>query len=141
MNCSWQSPCGVPNWQSNYSTPELLRFALVIATRVRRILTSDRAGIRMEIRIFKPVIDDNSWACHYEIDWPDATRSSAAHGVDAVQALKLAMPEIGAELYASTYHTQGTLMFEKPGNGYGFPVPKPLRDDLVGDDAKFEGNA
>ena len=114
---------------------------MVIATRVLQIIASGSEPVRTEIRVYKPVADERSWACRYEIDWPDATRKSIAHGVDAVQALNLAMIKIGAELYASSYHAQGTLVFEKRGNGYGFPVPKPLRDTLIGDDAKFEGNA
>ena len=114
---------------------------MIIATRVLQIIAAGSDSFSVEIRVFKPVVDDRSWACHYEIDWPNATRESAAHGVDAVQAINLAMAKIGTELYASSYHQAGTLVFEEPGNGYGFPVPKPLRDDLIGDDAKFEGNA
>jgi len=54
-----------------------------------------------------------------------------------VQALEIALRLIGAQLYASTYHQEGTLVFGKPGAGYGFPVPVNMRDLLVGDDAEF----
>lgn len=54
-----------------------------------------------------------------------------------MQALEIALRLIGAQLYASTYHQEGTLVFGKPGAGYGFPVPVNMRDLLVGDDAEF----
>jgi len=46
---------------------------------------------------------------------------------------------IGAELHPSDYHTQGKLRWERPGDGYGFPVPNNIRHLLVGEDKKFEG--
>jgi hypothetical protein len=59
-----------------------------------------------------------------------------APGGDAVQSLEIALKLIGAHLYASQYHQDGSLSFEQPGNGYGFPVPANMRDLLVGEDAK-----
>jgi hypothetical protein len=59
-----------------------------------------------------------------------------SRGGDAVQALEIALRLIGAQLYASKYHQDGSLVFETPGAGYGFPVPANLRDLLVGADAK-----
>ena len=44
---------------------------------------------------------------------------------------------IGAEIYSSNYHKAGKLFWDKPGNGYGFPVASSLRDLLQGDDIKF----
>ena len=61
-------------------------------------------------------------------------RASRAYGVDGVQALRLTLEMIGAELYSSPYHATGQLYFEKPGDGYGFPVPSNLRDLLIGQD-------
>lgn len=58
----------------------------------------------------------------------------SAGGVDAVQALELALKIIGAQLYASDHHASGRLMWEAPGKGYGFPVPTSMRDLLIGDD-------
>jgi hypothetical protein len=51
----------------------------------------------------------------------------------------MALHMIGADLYTSSYHREGRLVFDKPGNGYGFPVAPTLRDLLVGDDAKYMG--
>ena len=51
-----------------------------------------------------------------------------------VQAINLAMSMVGADLYGSPYHEAGTLMFEGPGTGYGFPVAPDYRENLIGDD-------
>jgi hypothetical protein len=44
---------------------------------------------------------------------------------------------IGAVVYASEYHMYGKLTWVKSGEGFGFPVPRNSRDQLIGDDAKF----
>lgn len=44
---------------------------------------------------------------------------------------------IGIILYTSEYHDDGSLFWEKPGDGYGFPVMGPHRNVLVGGDAKY----
>ena len=44
---------------------------------------------------------------------------------------------IGAEIYASGSRRSGKLFWDKPGDGYGFPVAPTLRDPLQGDDAKY----
>ncbi len=55
-------------------------------------------------------------------------------GVDAVHALSLALQTVGSELYQSRYHADGTLVWTKPGDGYGFPVASSLRNQLIGAD-------
>jgi hypothetical protein len=49
----------------------------------------------------------------------------------------LAFQMIGADLYTSSYHKSGRLMFDEPGQGYGFPVPNSLRDLLIGHDREY----
>ncbi|MFD2181405.1 DUF6968 family protein [Rhodoplanes azumiensis] len=93
--------------------------------------------VRMQIRIHAPATIDGHWVCVYEIDWPDGTRRMEAAGVDSMQALVVALQMIGAELYTSSYHAEGRLVFDAPGSGYGFPVVPSLRPLLVGDDARF----
>jgi len=61
-----------------------------------------------------------------------------AGGIDSVQALELALRMIGAIIYASDHHASGNLMWEAPGQGYGFPVPNNIRDLLVGEDKKSQ---
>ena len=60
-----------------------------------------------------------------------------AWGIDSVQAILLALQMIGADIYTSSYHKSGHLMFEEAGQGYGFPVPESLRDLLVGNDRTY----
>ena len=60
-------------------------------------------------------------------------------GVDAIQALELALRMIGAFIYSSDHHASGNLVWEAPGKGYGFPVANSIRDLLVGDDKKYFG--
>jgi len=109
---------------------------MLIATRVLK-LRLETGDIEIPIRIFAPEHDPPSWSCKFEIDWPDGTLAMAAGGVDAVQALDLALRMIGASIYASDHHASGNLMWEAPGRGYGFPVTSNLRDMLVGDDKTF----
>lgn len=60
-----------------------------------------------------------------------------AFGVDSVQAILLAFQMIGAEVYTSGHHKSGRLMFDEPGQGYGFPVADSLRHLLIGNDRKY----
>jgi hypothetical protein len=58
-------------------------------------------------------------------------------GVDAVQALLIAMRMIGAQLCTSDAHESGQLSCPGSRGGFGFPVSLTLRDLLVGDDKTF----
>jgi len=109
---------------------------MLIATRMLK-LRRTTGDIEIPIRIFAPEEGGESWSCKSEIDWPDGTWAMAAGGVDAVQALELALKMIGAQIYASDHHASGNLFWEEPGKGYGFPVTNGIRDFLVGDDKKF----
>ena len=107
----------------------------------RRLAVLEK-GVLLDVavRVYSPEEDDRAWICRYEIDWPERVRGGAGFGVDGIQALVIALQNIGVELYASPYHRAGTLVFDKTGNGYGFPIAKDARHLLVGDDAKFDGN-
>ena len=108
----------------------------MIATRALK-LRSRGADIEIPIRLFAPRRSDHGdWFCRYEIDWPESTEIRNAWGVDSMQAIVIALQMIGSDLYTSTYHKSGDLMFERPGRGYGFPVPSNIRDLLIGDDLK-----
>jgi hypothetical protein len=58
-----------------------------------------------------------------------------ATGIDALQALVIALQMIGAGIYTSSYHREARLRAYDGEKGYGFPVPSSLRDRLVGADA------
>jgi len=109
---------------------------MLIATRVLTVRDGE-TETEVPVRLFAPVHEGRSWGCRYEIDWPHGQKAVTARGVDSVQALVIAFQMVGAELYTSRYHDAGTLIFDAPGNGYGFPLPANMRDMLVGDDAKY----
>lgn len=110
---------------------------MVIAERTLTL----RVGVRTNpvlVRLHTPQQTmPQRWTTRYEIGWPGENIAADIHGVDAVQALGLALQTIGAEIYASDYHKSGNLFWDTPGNGYGFPVVPTLRDLLEGDDKKY----
>jgi hypothetical protein len=110
----------------------------VIATRRLRAVVGDGEH-EVEVRLHAPARQSRGWACRFEIGWPEGLVVRDIEGVDAVQALELALKAIGAEVYSSPYHQTGALVWERPGGGYGFPVARNLRDLLVGDDKTFDG--
>jgi hypothetical protein len=81
-----------------------------------------------------PIAGDGYWECGYEIGWPEGVKRGRTRGFDGVQALYLVMQAIAVQLYASPHHASGTLCWDRPGRGYGFPMPKPGFADLVGED-------
>lgn len=89
---------------------------------------------KIEIRIYQPQQLAHSWGCKYEIDWPEGKYSITAQGEDALQSLTIALQMIGADLYTSAYHQEGSLRAYDKEDGYGFPVPNNLRDLLIGVD-------
>lgn len=110
---------------------------MIIGTRLLELHDGDRK-LQIPINVFAPKLQKPGvWECRYDVGWPEGPRSYAGYGVDSIQALLIAFGMIGAELYASNYHKAGQLIWEKPGQGYGFPLPPTLRDLLQGDDAKY----
>lgn len=92
-----------------------------------------------KITMHAPEDTDGIWICRYTIEWPTAPEESFGAGEDTFQALHLTLQKIGITLYASAYHKAGILVFDKPGRGYGFPMPKNGRYLLIGDDKIFDG--
>ncbi len=101
-----------------------------------RTLTMEVEGGETEvpIRIFVPVDAVDHWRCDYEIGWPGRTGRHTANGIDAVQALLIATQMIGIELYTSAAHKAGTLKWDEPGGGYGFPLSPGMRHLYQGRD-------
>jgi len=98
-------------------------------------LKSQPADVRIEIRLYQPIPFEKDWGCRYEIDWPEGSKVRMAYGLDALQALIIALKLIGSELYTSTYHADQLLRAYDKEEGYGFPVPSNMRDMLIGVDA------
>jgi hypothetical protein len=105
----------------------------------RRVLKLRQQGSELEVPVslFAPEKSGTDWQCRFEIGWPEGVYQDWAAGLDAMQAIVLALQKIGATLYASEYHKAGLLMWDRPGNGYGFPLPQNARDLLEGDDARY----
>lgn len=106
---------------------------------LRRLTLSSSSGpMGVDISIETPVDFTAYWACAYIIGWPEGAKRGEARGADGLQAIYLAMESVALALYASEHHKRGRLYWQKPGRGYGFPIPKPARDELVGDDRDLQ---
>jgi hypothetical protein len=113
---------------------------MIIAQRELDYVTQLGNPIKVLVTLYAPEGSGKLWRCRFTINWPNGVEESTTYGVDQFQAIILTLQMIGARLYFSDYHKSGRLYFEKPGSGYGFPVPKDVRDMLVGDDKRFDGN-
>jgi hypothetical protein len=109
---------------------------MIIATRVLTLARAE-GDIAIPVRILSPTQGETAWTCRFEIDWPDGTLALDVGGVDAIQAIDMALKIIGSLIYASDHHESGRLRWLEPGKGYGFPVTNNMRDVLIGDDKKF----
>ena len=109
---------------------------MIIAMR-RLVLRDNHRDIEIPVRIHAPEKSKVDWICRFEIGWPEGKAERWGSGVDAIQALLIAMQMIGAEVYASSQHQSGRLEWLEAGRGYGFPVSDNIRNLLVGDDRRF----
>jgi hypothetical protein len=114
---------------------------MLIGTRT--VFVETPAGdVAVPIRVFMPEqVAEQIRDCRYEIDWPEGLVASHMQGNDALHALHLVQMKIGVELYMSRYHHERKMWWMKPWVGYGFPLPKGARDDLIGHDQQFYGDA
>ncbi len=101
-----------------------------IASRTYR-LGSDH---HVKVEIHQPVAVDDDYKCSYTIGWPDREEVGHAMGIDAIQAIFLALQKVGIEIYCSKPAKRGDLIWHEPGGGYGLPLPKNLADLYEGDD-------
>lgn len=109
---------------------------MIIAIRSFFLKDSNRET-EIPVRIHAPEESKSSWMCRFDIGWPEGKVERWGTGVDAVQALVMALQMIGVEVYASHYHEAGRLRWLEDGGGYGFPVSNNARDLLAGDDRKY----
>lgn len=107
---------------------------MALATRILKIIVNGKQQ-EVAVRIEAPrQAPEGSWYCDYAIAWPSDPRQAAVWGVDAFQAIQLTLERIGLDLYTNPYHAARELVWEKPGDGYGFPVPPLIRGELIGAD-------
>jgi len=88
------------------------------------------SGRKITVVIGKPEMfpDGVNFYCPYQIVGIGNERVRYAGGVDAVQALQLAMQMIGAELYTSREAQSRQLSWIDDTGNLGFPVPDVLQD-------------
>jgi len=110
----------------------------VIAKRILT-LSTNTGDQPVPVEIAAPTGSGKAWRCAFTIGWPRGTQAGYGAGVDSMQALSIALVNIATQLYTSPEHESGKLRWDKPRNGYGFPIVKPLRNLLVGDDKVFDG--
>jgi uncharacterized protein DUF6968 len=73
-------------------------------------LRFDNRTIDVVVKLGRPVPDGNDcWKCEYEIKFGDATRTTAMHGGDALQALQLSMATLDMELKYGARNRAGVL--------------------------------
>lgn len=106
---------------------------MIVAERMLYIETK-AARVPVAVRIELPSYEREAWTCNFSIGWPEGTAHHYGMGADGVQALHSALRIIAIHLYASPYHRQRTLVFDEPGDGYGFPLPVGSRDQALGHD-------
>ena len=109
---------------------------MIIATRLL-VLNSGNREADILIRIYAPEKAQVDWMCRFDIGWPEGKAERWGTGVDAVQALVMALQMVGVEIYTSHHHKSGRLRWLADGEGYGFPVSNNARDLLEGNDAKY----
>ena len=97
-----------------------------VATRIL-----DLNGKEVAVMIGRPekFPDGEDYYCPYQIVGMGGGQVRYAGGIDAVQALQLAIQMIGADLYSSQDARSGKLSWHagSPGD-LGFPVPNSMRD-------------
>ena len=82
-------------------------------------------------------VGDHEFACAFEITGLATEVRRSVRGIDAVQALQLAMQAIGAHLYLSAEYGSARLAWGDVGGNpkdLGFPVPDALKDIPPGPD-------
>ncbi|MEJ0009448.1 MAG: hypothetical protein WDN72_02320 [Alphaproteobacteria bacterium] len=88
-------------------------------------------GGKVTITIAKPqkFPDSKDYYCCYNIAGIGNEKIKYAGGVDAIQALELALKQIGTDLYTSPHARAGDLHWFGSRN-LGFPVPDTIKDLL-----------
>jgi Protein of unknown function len=106
---------------------------VVIASRT---LTMEVDGRELDVpvTVHAPVDQADHWCCEFAIGWPDKPKRGKGNGIDAVQALLIALEMIAINLYSSEAHKQGRLKWDEPHGGYGFPLSSAIRDLYEGRD-------
>lgn len=66
-------------------------------------------------RVYSPAPDEVDWGCEYEVAWPGYQRKGRIFGIDAWQALQLAMHIVPYEILSTDDFKQGRIgIFGEP---------------------------
>ncbi len=86
---------------------------------------------RVVVRFLRPEPDGNDYGCDYSIVWPDRERRRRIFGIDAVQALLLAMQSAHVDLLLSPESKAGELRWLEQRD-LGLPLPpSAAREDFA----------
>lgn len=105
-------------------------------TRILTLRQSSRT-VEVPVDVGPPTLTEGTWACPFRIGWPHGSKNGHASGFDSTQALYHAMQVVAVQLYMSDAHQRGDLYWDRPGNGYGYPLPIGGREIAIGDDKKL----
>jgi hypothetical protein len=109
-----------------------------IAVRQYSLVESgERSDVTVRLFQPEPDPDESNYRCRFRIEWPSDTKEIYAYGVDAIQALILALKMLGATINTSQAVKEGRLVWLEPGGGFGLPVPRNIEDILQGDDRQL----
>jgi hypothetical protein len=75
------------------------------------------------VTIHEPQPEAQNYFCSFLIEGIPATSIKGVYGVDAIQALQLALQTIGAILYTAPEYQHGRLRWLDDSGDLGFPRP------------------
>lgn len=98
---------------------------------VRTLTKKD--GLKVEVIVSAPVQDtenNGDWQCTYQIVGLGDSKIRFCYGVDAIQAIYLALKYVATTLYMSDEYERGDLMW---GGNYdlGLPTAETIREDIA----------
>src|SRR5262249_47478676 len=100
----------------------------VIATRQLNIMAEPDREVLVKIGRPEPS-EHHDYCCRIQVTGIGDERIDGIYGVDAVQALELAMRFLGSELQRLNTQHQGRLRWgDAPKGWFGFPIDKKLDD-------------
>jgi hypothetical protein len=84
-------------------------------------------GRDVDCKFFRPEETGDDYICRYIIDFPDKPKVSQGYGVDAVQALLLAMKKAHVELLFARNKMERRVEWLEQGN-LGLPLDEAVRE-------------
>ena len=70
---------------------------------------ADEGVVEGAVRILTPFDEGTNWRCQYQLSWPGYQREFGIRGLDAWQALQLAMNIVPSAIFATDDFQQGRI--------------------------------